>query len=67
MDVAAVTCASIHAGDIDNNIPSHLEFKVDMRIFNPKVRENISDLATPIHAPYVLAPPRNGRNIQHLS
>lgn len=41
MDVAAVTCASIHAGDTDNVIPDRLELKVDVRSFDPTVREKV--------------------------
>lgn len=41
MDVAAVTCASIHGGDTDNVIPDRLELKVDVRTFDPTVREKV--------------------------
>ena len=40
-DVATVTCASIHAGDTDNVIPDHLELAVDVRSFDPTVREKV--------------------------
>lgn len=40
-DVATVTCASIHAGDTDNVIPDHLELAVDVRSFDPRVREKV--------------------------
>lgn len=41
MDVAAVTCASFHAGDTDNVIPDRLELKVDVIKFDPDVREKV--------------------------
>lgn len=40
-DVAAVTCASIHAGETDNVIPDRLELQVDVRSFDDKVRDRI--------------------------
>lgn len=40
-DVAAVTCASIHGGDTDNVIPDHLELTVDVRSFDPAVRDKV--------------------------
>ena len=40
-DVATVTCASIHAGDTDNVVPDHLELAVDVRSFDPTVREKV--------------------------
>ena len=41
MDVAAVTYASIHAGDIDNTKPGRLELNVNVRSFDPMVREKV--------------------------
>lgn len=39
--MAAVTCASIHAGDTDNVIPDRLELKFDVRSFDPTVRDKV--------------------------
>ena len=39
--VAVVTCGSIHGGDASNIIPNHVDFKLSIRSYNPKVRDKV--------------------------
>ena len=41
VDVAAISCADIHAGDTENIISDRLELKIDVRKFDPDVREKV--------------------------
>lgn len=38
---AVVTCGSIHGGDAENIIPDKVVFKLNVRSYNPRVREKI--------------------------
>lgn len=40
-DMAVVTCGSIHAGETENIIPDHLDFKLNIRTFDLQVRKKV--------------------------
>ena len=40
-ETVVVTCASIHGGDAHNNIPSRVEFKLNIRTYNNEVRAKV--------------------------
>ncbi|MCJ1304465.1 hypothetical protein MMC08_007277 [Hypocenomyce scalaris] len=42
-DFAVVTCGSIHAGETDNVIPDYLDLKLNVRTYEPDVREKVLD------------------------
>lgn len=41
-ELAVVTCGSIQAGSTPNIIPSHLDLKIGVRTYDPKVREVVN-------------------------
>jgi amidohydrolase len=40
-EVAVLTCGSIHGGDTENVIPDHVDLKLNIRAYNPIVRDRV--------------------------